>query len=130
LRWKSVIVKDGCTVLDGNFSIHSPIINGLCIWSQSDVPHGVRALFAGVVSQKLSLTDWHEHLGHVSKGTLLKFGNSAIQDLDLAAVDSNESTEPCKPGVQGKHHRTPFPARIDDVGNPSNSYILIYASRT
>src|SRR5271154_4484878 len=38
LGWRSIIEKDGCTVSNGNFSIHSPIRNGLCVWSQSVAP--------------------------------------------------------------------------------------------
>src|SRR5579859_4399289 len=59
--WKSVIIKDGCTVSDGDFKIHSPIRNGLCVWSQGE---NVNALVANT-AKKLSLTDLHERLGHV-----------------------------------------------------------------
>jgi len=31
LGWTSIITKDGCTVSDGDFSIHSEIRNGLCV---------------------------------------------------------------------------------------------------
>src|SRR5436309_9306025 len=30
--WTSTITKDGCTVAHGDFKIHSPIRNGLCVW--------------------------------------------------------------------------------------------------
>src|SRR5271170_538768 len=33
LGWTSIITKDGCTVSDSDFSIHSEIRNGLCVWS-------------------------------------------------------------------------------------------------
>ena len=135
LGWTSVITKDGCTVSEGNFRIHSKIRNGLCVWSQTPntrsqtpnawsqtpdtwsqtprVPTGranVNALFAGVAPKKLSLTDWHERLGHVSKDTLLKFGDSAIEDLNLGPVDSNPADQTCKPCIHGKQHRLPFPS--------------------
>ena len=59
LGWKSVIVKDGCTVTDGDFKIHGPIKNGLCIWGEPEVsPAGaVNALFASVTPKKLSIKD-------------------------------------------------------------------------
>src|SRR5277367_3115646 len=89
LGWTSVITKDGCTMSEGNFRIYNKIRNDLCVWSQTPntrsqtpnawsqtpdmwsqtprVPTGranVNALFAGVTPKKLSLTDWHERLGH------------------------------------------------------------------
>src|SRR5271170_2630896 len=119
LGWRSIIEKDGCTVSDGNFSIHSPIKNGLCVWSQSSAPQdGVNGLFAGVAPKKLSLTDWHERLGHVSKDTLTKFGDSAIEDLHLGLVEKSEDQHPCKPCIHGKQHRKPFPSRHRRRGKP------------
>src|SRR5579859_5667748 len=119
LGWTSTITKNGCTVSDGNFNIHSPIVNGLCAWGQPGVPHeGANALFAGVVPKKLSLNDWHERLGHVSKNTLLKFGESAIEDLHLDKSTSEDQSPPCKPCILGKHHRTPFPSRDRRCGKP------------
>ena len=115
--WKSIIEREGCTVSEGDFSIHSEIRNGLCVWSQSAPHGGVNALFAGVAPKKLSLTDWHERLGHVSKDTLVKFGDSAIEDLNLGPVDSNP-VDPCKPCIHGKQHRLPFPSRTGRRGKP------------
>src|SRR5579859_4444828 len=119
LGWMSPITKNGCTVSDGNFNIHSPIVNGLCAWGQPGVPHeGANALFAGVAPKKLSLNDWHEHLGHVSKNTLLKFGESAIEDLHLDKSTSENQSLPCKPCILSKHHRTPFSSWYRRHGKP------------
>ena len=117
LGWTSMITKNGCTVSDGDFNIHSPIRNGLCVWGQSnDSPaEDANALFASVAPRKPSLTDWHDRLGHVSKNTLLKYGKSAFEDFDFDHIDTDksspESSEPCKPCIFGKHHRSPFPSR-------------------
>jgi hypothetical protein len=67
----STIAKNGCTVSDGDFRIHSPIKNGLCMWTQdgdSESGHdwGVNALFVGIAPKKVSLTDLHERLAHVN----------------------------------------------------------------
>jgi transposase InsO family protein len=129
LGWTSIIQKDGCTVSEGDFSIHSEIRNGLCVWSQTPdvawsqtprVPHNADALFAGAAPKKLSLTDWHERLGHVSKDTLAKFGDSAIEDLHLGLVEniSEDQAHPCKPCIHGKQHRLPFPSRTGRRGKP------------
>ena len=120
--WTSTISISGCTVSDGKFSIHSPIKNGLCMWSQTpEVLHadtGANALFAGVSSKKPSLKDWHERLCHVSMDTLLKFGESAIEDLDLDLDDANVDQEICKPCIHGKQHHNPFPSRDRRRGAP------------
>src|SRR5277367_847014 len=122
LRWTSVITKDGCTVLEGNCRIHSKIRNGLCVWSQTPrVPTGranVNALFAGVAPKNLSLTDWHECVGHISKDTLLKFGDFAIENLNLGPLDSNLADQTCKPCIHGKQHRLPFSPRNRRRGTP------------
>src|SRR5205085_6020882 len=118
--WKSIIVKRGCTVSDGDFSIHSPIVNGLCFWSESaetTEADQINGLFAGIIPKQLSLTDWHERLAHVSKDTLIKFGESAIEDLDLGSTDSDPN-EPCKPCIHGKQHRAPFHPRNKRRGRP------------
>jgi hypothetical protein len=75
--WVSTIKKDGCTVSHGYFSIHSPITNGLCIWVQ-EASAEAAAFVASSTKSKPSLDDWHERLGHISKDTLIKFGNDAI----------------------------------------------------
>src|SRR5579859_3065440 len=46
--WKSVIMKEGCTVSDGDFKIHSLIRNGLCVWSQGE---NVNALVVGAIKK-------------------------------------------------------------------------------
>jgi hypothetical protein len=126
--WTSTISKNGCTVSDGKFSIHSQIKNGLhmCVESDSRFLHtGPNALFAGVpISKKHSLRDWHEHLGHVSTDTLLKFGESAIEDLDLGLVDSKPiDQELGKPCIHGKHHRS-LPVSRQTMWGPSRARAL------
>jgi transposase InsO family protein len=110
----STITKDGYTVLDGNFRIHSQIRNELCVWSQSAGggvdDEDVKALFAGVV-KKLSLTNLHERLGHISKNTLLKYGELAIEGLYLDPANTcNEDLTLCAFYVLGKHAHSPFPS--------------------
>jgi hypothetical protein len=84
-----VELPDDCTVSDGEFRIHSLIRNGLCVWREGELIDGrVNALFAGIAPKEISLTDWHEWLAHISKGTLLKHGESAIADLRLDPTDS------------------------------------------
>src|SRR5271170_1847904 len=119
LGWTSVIKKDGCTVSEGDFSIHREIRNGLCVWSQTPrVPHNADALFACAAPKKLSFTDWHERLGHVSKDTLAKFGDSAIEDLHLGLVEKSEDQHSCKPCIHGKQYCKPFPSRDRRRGKP------------
>ena len=114
----STITKEGCVVTDGDFKIHSPIRNGLCVWSEEGISvenGGVNRLFASIVPKKASLTDWHERLAHVSKNTLLKFGESAIEDLELdpAERDDEEHQTPCESCVLGKHAHTLFKSRTE-----------------
>jgi transposase InsO family protein len=110
--WTSIITKDGCIVTHGEFKIHSPIRNGLCVWSQNEEVSETTESVALLAKSKVSLTDWHERLGHVSKDTLVKFGESAIEDLDLDQHDhSDDSTvhrRPCKGCMHGKQPRQPF----------------------
>jgi len=45
---------------DGDFKIHSPIRNGLCIWSEEGISaenSGINGLFASIASKKVSLMD-------------------------------------------------------------------------
>ena len=55
--------------------------------------------------------DWHKWLGHVSKNTLLKFGEM-IEDLNIDSKDHEDEDEehqrPCKSCVLGKHACSPF----------------------
>src|SRR5438477_950519 len=107
--WTSTITKDGCIVAHGEFSIHSPIRNGLCVWNQNEEVSETTefvALLAESSRNHVSLTDWHERLGHVSKDTLVKFGESAIEDLDLSdhhdhSEDSTLDKRPCKGCMYG-----------------------------
>lgn len=127
LGWTTTIKKVGCTVSHGNFKIHSPIRNGLCIWGESreSSVEDVNSMFASVMSKKLSMTDWHERLAHVSKDTLLRYGKSAFEDFHIDLVDKSESEDqsnmPCKPCIFGKHHRSPFRSRSRRRGNPLES---------
>src|SRR5213075_3104727 len=77
------------------------------------------ALFAGITPKKVSLTDLHERLAHVSKNTLLKFGDS-IEDLHLdpAYANDEEHQTPCQSCILGKHARTPFHPRTERRKNP------------
>jgi transposase InsO family protein len=121
LGWTSIIKKNGCTVSHGDFKIHSPIRNGLCIWRESVFPtRDADALFASVAPKKLSLTDWHERLVHVSKDTLLRYGKSAFEDFNIDLVDKSISEDqlPCEPCIYGKQHRNPFPSRDRRRGAP------------
>jgi len=115
----STITKDGWVVTDGDFRIYSPIRNGLCIWSEEGISaeNGrINGLFARIAPKKVSLTDWHERLGHVSKNTLLKFGE-AIEDLDIDPKDREAEDEehqtPCESCTYGKHARSPFKPRTE-----------------
>lgn len=57
----------------------------------------------------LTLDDWHERLGHVSKDTLVKFGTNAIEDFDIKACDhSNDDNHQCESCAYGKQYRAPF----------------------
>ena len=118
----STITKDGCVVTDGDFSIESPIRNGLCVWGDGGtlMNGGASALFAGIAPRKISLTDLHERLGHVSKNTLLKFGEQSISDLHLDPRERTreEHQSPCQACVLGKHARSPFPPRTERRENP------------
>ena len=115
----STITKDGCTVMDGEFRIHSPIRNGLCAWSENCEVGAARALLTKMMPMKPMLTDWHERLGHVSKHILLK-SSDAIADLDLDFNDeTNEDHQtPCESCILGKHARAPFPARSNRREKP------------
>ena len=114
--WTSTITKDGCIVAHGEFRIHSPIKNGLCVWDQNEEVSETTefiALLAESSRNRVSLTDWHERLGHVSKDTLVKLGESAIEDLDLDLDHhdhSKDSTiqQPCKGCMHGKQPRQSF----------------------
>jgi len=112
----STITKDSWVMTDGDFRIHSPIKNGLYIWSEEEISTengGINGLLASIAPKKVSLTDWHERLGHVSKNTLLKFGEP-IEDLDIDLEDrENEHQTPCEYCTQRKHARSPFKPRTE-----------------
>jgi len=111
----STITEDGCVVTHRDFKIHSPIRNGLCIWSEEGISAengGINGLFASIAPKKITLTDWHERLEHVSKNILLKFSD-AIGDLDIDSEDREEEKHqmPCESCTLGKHTRSPFKSR-------------------
>jgi hypothetical protein len=105
--WTSTIRKDGCTVEHGDFSIHSPITNGLCWWVQTPTAD-TKAFLASTTKANVTLNDWHERLAHVSKDTLLKFGKNAIEDLDIDSCDHSDTDESdnhqCEACAHGKQH--------------------------
>ena len=80
------------------------------------------ALFASIALKKPLLTDWHDHLGYVSKDTLLRYGKYAFKDLDIDLTDKleseNQSSLPCKLYIFGKHHHSPFLSRQRWRENP------------
>jgi transposase InsO family protein len=138
----SLITRRGCTVSDGVFSIHSPIKNGLCVWSQHESHSqsdsemgGYNALFAAIAPKKTSLTDLHERLGHYSKNSLLKHGD-AIADLNIDPTERTNDAhqKPCRSCIMGKHARSPFPSRSSKRTKPlelvhsdlAESHVLSY----
>lgn len=67
---------------------------------------------------KLTLDDWHERLGHVSKDTLLKLGDAAIEDLDIKFCDhANDGNQP-EPCTYGKQHRALFKSVSNRCSGP------------
>jgi len=107
----STFTKDGSVVTDGDFRIHGPIKNRLCIWSEEGISgenSSINGLFASIALKKVSLMDWYERLGHVSKNTVLKFGE-AIEDLDIDLEDrENEHQTPYESCTYGKYTCSPF----------------------
>ena len=91
--WKSTLDQGGCTVTHGDFSIHSPITNGLCWWVQSPTDE-TQVFLASVTKSNVTLDDWHERLAHSSKDTLIKFGSSAIEDFDINECNDSDADHP------------------------------------
>ena len=86
--WRSVFENGSCTVTHGDFVIQTPIENGLCLFESA--PH----VFAAAASltkhgAKAMIKDWHERLGHVSKGAILKLSDK-VEGLDIDPMDSEE----------------------------------------
>src|SRR3979411_643180 len=85
----SVLNEKGCTVSNGEFSIHSTIVNGLCWWVPNPT-FDTAAFFAKAFTAKTaSLEDWHQRLAHVSKDTLVKFGDHTFADLTISACEGD-----------------------------------------
>ena len=109
--WRSVFENGACTTTHGdNFRIYTPIQDGLCIFTST--PSVMQALVAaaptGSRNRKITITDWHERLGHVSKTAILKLGNR-VEGLDIDSTDSEELPEcQCAACAAGKQHRQPF----------------------
>lgn len=109
--WRSVFENGGCTTTHGdNFRIYTPIQDGLCIFTST--PSVMQALAAaaptGSHNRKITITDWHERLGHVSKTAILKLGNR-VEGLAIDPTDSEEFPEcQCAACAAGKLHRQPF----------------------
>jgi hypothetical protein len=133
----STITRHSCTVSDGVFNIHSPIKNGLCVWSQYESHSksdsemgGHNALFAAIAQKKTSLTDLHERLGHYSKNSLLKHGENAIADLN---IDPTERTTTrikfhASHASSANMHGARFLLVAASGPSPSNPYIRILRS--
>ena len=103
------IDRKGCTISNEKFSIHSAIVNGLCWWVPNPTSDTV-AFFAEVFNSKVaSLEDWHQRLAHVSKDTLIKFGDNIFADLTISECEGEHSSaQHCSSCEVGKHHRLPF----------------------
>jgi Integrase core domain. len=111
--WRSVFENGGCTTTHGDdFRIYTPIRDGLCIFTTT--PSIMQALAAaastGTRNRKMTITDWHERLGHVSKTAILKLGDKVV-GLAFDATDPEEFPGcQCAACAAGKQHRRPFDA--------------------
>jgi Pol polyprotein, beta-barrel domain len=111
--WRSVFENGGCTTTHGDdFRIYTPIQDGLCIFTS--VPSVMQALVAaastGPRDRTVTITDWHDRLGHVSKTAILKLGDRVV-GLNLGPTDPEEFPGcQCGPCATGKQHRLPFEA--------------------
>ena len=108
-REKRLAYRLGCTVSNGEFSIHSAIINGLCWWVPNPTSDTIAFFASAFTAKSTSLEDWHQRLAHVSKDTLVKFGDNTFADLTISACEGDHgSTHHCRPCEVGKQHRLPF----------------------
>jgi hypothetical protein len=103
------IDNKGCTVSNGKFNIHSAIVNGLCWWVPN-LTSDTAAFFTEALHSKVaSLEDWHQRLAHISKDTLVKFGDNTFADLTISECEGDHgSAQHCSSCEVGKHHRLPF----------------------
>src|SRR5436305_2037696 len=106
--WKSVFVGKGCTVTNGAFKIYTPIHDGLCKW-RSRFYKGIAAANVAIGGEGVTIKDWHERFGHVSKDAIIKLVD-LVKGLDIVDDDKPEERdhEHCEPCILGKHHRLPF----------------------
>src|SRR5947199_9711793 len=105
------IDSKGCTVTNGKFNIHSAIVNGLCWWVPNPTSDTAAFFTQAFYSKVASLEDWHQRLAHVSKDTLVKFGDNTFADLTISECEGDHgSTHHCRPCEVGKQHRLPFHA--------------------
>ena len=105
--WRSVFENGSCTVTHGDFMIQTPIEDGLCIFES--VPYAFAAA-ASITKRgaRAMVKDWHERLGHVSKGAILKISDK-VDGLDIDLTDSEPECQ-CEACALGKIHRLPFEA--------------------
>ena len=54
-----------------------------------------------------SLQVWHQRLGHINNGTILKM--IRLQAVDGLTINNSSATPFCEGCIMGKHHRLPFP---------------------
>jgi hypothetical protein len=109
--WKSVFVGKGCTVTDGAFKIYSPIVDGLCKWRSKFCKGTAAVAHVAIGGDGVTLKDWHERFGHVSKEAIVKLVD-LVKGLDIVDDDDktgeHEHDHQCEPCIIGKHHRLPF----------------------
>src|SRR5579862_891275 len=123
----------GCTVSNEKFSIHSTIDNGLCWWVPNPTSD-TAAFFAEAFHSKVaSLEDWHQPLAHISKDTLIKFGDNTFADLIISECEGDHgSTQHCSSYEVGKHHRLPFRSvpKKSDAASPWSWFTRISVNVT
>jgi len=108
--WRSVFEDGSCTVTHGDFTIQTPIEDGLCIFESN--PHAFAAVALGHTKHRMTamVRDWHERLGHVSKGAIVKISDK-VEGLDIDPMDSDTEDEcQCEACAIMKQHRLPFEA--------------------
>ena len=79
----------GCTVSNGKFNIHSAIVNGLYWWVPNPTSDTAAFFTEALHSKVASLEDWHQWLTHISKDTLVKFGDNTFADLKISECEGD-----------------------------------------